>query len=930
MRNIYLFLCLVLCTASYAQEIPPIQSYSTKDYFGENQNWSISQADDNLIYVANNGGLLEFDGAKWNFYSVPDKSTVRSVKVINGKIYTGSFMDFGFWQKNLFGELIYTSLGKLLDLNFLEDEQFWKIEELDGWLVFQSLSRIYLINTENNKYKIIDSELPITRMYKVNNSIYFQKQNKGIFKIENGDVSLAFDDLIFKENDLVSIFNVNNDLLFLTEDNGFYQIVNETITEWNIDFSVKDLSIYRAIKLKDNSFVLGTISSGIIHLNTDGSLNYKIDYKTGLSNNTVLSIFEDKVNNLWIGLDNGINCINITSRYRLYKDYKGAIGTVYTSYLEDDLLYLGTNQGLFYKKRNEDGDFNLVAGTKGQAWVLKNIDGQLFCGHDDGTFIIENGAIIQTVSTVKGTWDLKIMEDSPNLILQGNYNGLNVLEKANNAWKFRNKLKGFEVSSRFFEQLKSLIFLNHEFKGLYKLEIDDNFNTIKELNAITSIEKGIGSSLLKFSDDYYYSSTNGIFKYTKSNHFEKDKEFSSLFKPYNNVTTLLEVKGSKNKLWRYADDNMLIISPSSVTSKPQVEIIPISRELRNAVPGFENVTQINEAEYLIGTSLGYIILNQINQTNKASFEIKINSANVYEIDNPKIKLDLNKDAVFNNKSNNLEFNYSVPFYKKIINCKYQYQLVGLSEKWSEWQTQSSQIFENLPFGEYTFNVRGKIGNNLTSNIASFNFEIKRPWLLSNTSIAIYILLLILFFFIVHNFYKRYYKKQRQNLLEKANREIKLKELESKQFLSQFNNEKLKIEVESKSRELAVSTMSLIKKNEFLNSIKKEISKLDANNKVKQIIKIINNNLNNTDDWKLFEEAFNNADKDFLKKIKDKHPELTSNDLRLCAYLRLNLSSKEIAPLLNISSRSVEVKRYRLRKKMNLPHESSLTNYIIEL
>ena len=930
MRNIYLFLCLVLCTASYAQEIPPIQSYSTKDYFGENQNWSISQADDNLIYVANNGGLLEFDGAKWNFYSVPDKSTVRSVKVINGKIYTGSFMDFGFWQKNIFGELIYTSLGKLLDLNFLEDEQFWKIEELDGWLVFQSLSRIYLINTENNKYKIIDSELPITRMYKVNNSIYFQKQNKGIFKIENGDVSLAFDDLIFKENDLVSIFNVNNDLLFLTEDNGFYQIVNETITEWNIDFSVKDLSIYRAIKLKDNSFVLGTISSGIIHLNTDGSLNYKIDYKTGLSNNTVLSIFEDKVNNLWIGLDNGINCINITSRYRLYKDYKGAIGTVYTSYLEDDLLYLGTNQGLFYKKRNEDGDFNLVAGTKGQAWVLKNIDGQLFCGHDDGTFIIENGAIIQTVSTVKGTWDLKIMEDSPNLILQGNYNGLNVLEKANNAWKFRNKLKGFEVSSRFFEQLKSLIFLNHEFKGLYKLEIDDNFNTIKELNAITSIEKGIGSSLLKFSDDYYYSSTNGIFKYTKSNHFEKDKEFSSLFKPYNNVTTLLEVKGSKNKLWRYADDNMLIISPSSVTSKPQVEIIPISRELRNAVPGFENVTQINEAEYLIGTSLGYIILNQINQTNKASFEIKINSANVYEIDNPKIKLDLNKDAVFNNKSNNLEFNYSVPFYKKIINCKYQYQLVGLSEKWSEWQTQSSQIFENLPFGEYTFNVRGKIGNNLTSNIASFNFEIKRPWLLSNTSIAIYILLLILFFFIVHNFYKRYYKKQRQNLLEKANREIKLKELESKQFLSQFNNEKLKIEVESKSRELAVSTMSLIKKNEFLNSIKKELVKLDANNKVRQIIKIINNNLNNTDDWKLFEEAFNNADKDFLKKIKDKHPELTSNDLRLCAYLRLNLSSKEIAPLLNISSRSVEVKRYRLRKKMNLPHESSLTNYIIEL
>ena len=148
---------------------------------------------------------------------------------------------------------------------------------------------------------------------------------------------------------------------------------------------------------------------------------------------------------------------------------------------------------------------------------------------------------------------------------------------------------------------------------------------------------------------------------------------------------------------------------------------------------------------------------------------------------------------------------------------------------------------------------------------------------------------------------------------------------------QLKNEKLKLDIESKNRELAVSTMSLIKKNEFLNSIKSELNtKSSTAQDLQKVIKIIDKNLNNTDDWKLFEEAFNNADKDFLKLIKDKHPVLTPNDLRLCAYLRLNLSSKEIAPLLNISPRSVEVKRYRLRKKMDLPHESSLTNYILEI
>ncbi|MGB5237689.1 MAG: LuxR C-terminal-related transcriptional regulator, partial [Flavobacteriaceae bacterium] len=80
----------------------------------------------------------------------------------------------------------------------------------------------------------------------------------------------------------------------------------------------------------------------------------------------------------------------------------------------------------------------------------------------------------------------------------------------------------------------------------------------------------------------------------------------------------------------------------------------------------------------------------------------------------------------------------------------------------------------------------------------------------------------------------------------------------------------------------------------------------------------------------FKEAFNNTDREFLKKLEKTHPNLSPNDIRLCAYLRLNLVTKEIAQLLNISPRSVEIKRYRLRKKMNLTHEENLVNYILKL
>ena len=68
--------CLAFVFSLQAQELPPIQSFTTEDYNAENQNWSISQGDDKHIYVANNLGLLEYNGAKWQFYESPNKTFV--------------------------------------------------------------------------------------------------------------------------------------------------------------------------------------------------------------------------------------------------------------------------------------------------------------------------------------------------------------------------------------------------------------------------------------------------------------------------------------------------------------------------------------------------------------------------------------------------------------------------------------------------------------------------------------------------------------------------------------------------------------------------------------------------------------------------------------------------------------------------------------
>ena len=148
MRIIKYILVVLTTFVCSAQEHPPVMAYNPENYGAQNQNWSISQTTDQIMYFANNSGLLEYDGMNWNNYPVPDNSIVRSVKAVGNQIYTGSYMDFGVWERNTKGILEYTSLVQKLGIELAEDEQFWDIIKLDDWLIFQSLSRIYLVNEQ--------------------------------------------------------------------------------------------------------------------------------------------------------------------------------------------------------------------------------------------------------------------------------------------------------------------------------------------------------------------------------------------------------------------------------------------------------------------------------------------------------------------------------------------------------------------------------------------------------------------------------------------------------------------------------------------------------------------------------------------------------------------------------------------------------------
>ena len=933
-NRIFFVIIYLFSLPGWSQELPPIQNFSPLDYEAGNQNWSISQSKDKLIYVANNEGLLEFNGARWSLYPSPNETIMRSVKVIGDKIYGGYYMEFGYWKKTPLGILEYTSLSEQLNITLLEDEEFWNILGIDEWIIFQSLNRIYIYDTQSGTVRTIDSKDVIVKMFEVNESVYFQRKNKGLYKIENGKDILILNNPIFKTDEVINLFNEGKGLIILTKNNGFYTYEDERLEKWSIPGNVKLINrdIYSAIQLRDQSFALGTISDGLLYLNRQRGLIYSIDQNNGLNNNTVLSIFEDGDNNIWSGLDNGLSYININAPIRVFKDNKGILGSVYSSAIHDGKLYFGTNQGLFYKSLSGQEDLQLVNGTQGQVWCLKVLDGTLFCGHHKGTFAVKGNTVIE-VADIQGTWSMDRVENPDNLIIQGNYDGLYVLEKKGGKWQLRNKLKGFNNSSRHFELLDNQLFVNHEYKGIFQMSIDESFTSVRNIT-IDTLLKGANSGIAKYNGNILYASKNGIYNYNRAeNAFVKDSTLSNIYTENTYTSGRMIPTEEKNRFWIFTKENITLVSSGNLANVPTTKTIPLTSEVRRDVTEYENIISTEKLnQYVLGTSSGYLtvdvddlaikdfsvyiteISNGINQDHSASGDL----------------IDQNQDGSFSPDENNFRISFHTPEFYKYFKPTYQFQLVGLYEVWSEWTSSSTVFFENLPAGNYSFNVRAKIGDKLSDNVATYNFHISKPWYITNFMVAIYVLCVILFSIFMHNVYRRYYKGQQQRLIEENQRELELTKLQNEKEIIKLKNDQLQRDVKSKSKELAASTMSIIKKNELLTQIKEQLAKVEDRNVLSPVVKIIDRNLNHNENWELFKEAFNNADSEFFKKMQELHPDLSPNDLKLCAYLRLNLSSKEIAPLFNISPRSVEIKRYRLRKKLDLDNNENLTNYILSI
>ncbi len=941
--------------------LPQIVNFNNNDFHAGTQTWDIKQDKSGKMYFANNEGLITYDGSFWKVYPQPNKTILRSIALDNNRIYAGGQDEIGYYSPDAYGILQYTSLKNLIPKSQNKFTDIWNIEIYKESVFFRTWDRIFEFKNQAIQVYPANSGWQILKV--AGNKLIAQDYKNGLFQfINNGWQPLNTQNSI-PNFAITGIIQLNNDSLLISSlQNGLYIFHNGSFTKKNTsaDNNFIKNHIYSFEQINNLEFVAGTTSEGCLVINTAGQIVQQIARTDGLQNNNVLCVFLDKDKNLWAGLNNGISFISYNSAIKYIKPSKTNELTGYSSRIFNNKLYIATSDGAYtvpLSNTNKDlsfskGEFILIKNSGGQAWHLDEVNHQLLMGHHNGSYLIQNNQALQLTRDI-GTW-LFVPTTSiypAKNVLAGTYSGLIMLKFAENKFSSSETIKGINESIRFLAiDNNNDIWASHPYRGIYKILLAAD---IKSYTAQLFTEKdGLPSTfrnhVFRIKNRVVFATEKGIYEFDAS--VKKFIPSPLLFNIFGNNGIQYLNEDADGNIWFCSGKKIGVVSFTDAGAEKRHSITYFPELTGKILSGFENIYPFNKKNIFIASENGIIHLNYEK----------------YIATNPKLKILLSKVEVFGksdrvifgghfqssdltfiqNKNsilqfpigyNSFHFEFSSPVFSLQNNIEYSYLLEGYENRWSTWTPKTEKDYSNLPNGKYTFKVKAHDNLGNESETISYSFVVKPAWYKTTWAYLFYTLFFLISLYLLYKWQDRKFYLQQLKFEEEQKRLKYIHQLEvekNEKEIIELQNEKLANEVIYKNKELAGVSMHLVERSDALVKVKDELQKLykktGGNHDVKKAIQLLNDVEKNNSNWEQFATHFDEINNGFLKKLKSKFPGLTNTDLKVCAYLQLKLSSKEIAQLINISVRGVEISRYRLRKKLQLTTEQTLNDFLNEI
>lgn len=931
-----LLLSLLVACQSLANQKPYVINFARDKYHAANKNWSIGQDERGIMYFGNDIGLLESDGMEWNLYPMPNSPIVRALAVKSHyTIYTGGSEELGRWDRDVSGKLKYTSLKELLPPRTLDNESFWRVW-IDGDKVyFQSFSHIYVYDHQGIQQ--LSTPKGFLFLVKVRDEFWVQEMYGPLHRLKDGKLSkVEGSEFLEGTTTRVILPYGENRYLVGTSTGEMYIYDQKNFIPWNNALSRQlngqelNCGIYCP---KSNSYYLGTQLSGIYEADIHGNIINHFYAANSLQNNTILALYKDSRDNIWVGMDRGLAYIRYTDGLSYYRTTDGGSSAVYAATLWNGNLLVGTNQGVYYTPQEKANDFEmfsslkLVQGTQGQVWSFQQIDGRLLCCHNNGVLEIRPDFSIRQLYRINNGV-FRIQEATINgkkIEIIVTYSELYIVNKDSGKVTAMRQISDpiYDIET---DHLGN-IWLETVNRGVYKCRLNEEMDAFRYYTYYGQEKDSslpMHLQLFKSSGRIIFLGGNSFYLYNESSDsLLPDPLLNLCFKNVSNLKRIVPINSEES--WAVTGSSVYRFFYDGYIARIN-EAYKVDADNLSLITAFENVAVLDESLSLICLDAGFIIHDSRRSKHQD-----------VQLAPPNLEFLHNGNALNSGYTKPNEY-IQIPYEDNTVtvgfsvdgafagNLFVEYLLEEVDSAWSQPEQRNSVSYARLPQGEYTLRLRTTDGLNNYSPDTIVTFEILPPWYRTYWWYLICCILVIITLFCTFFLMKR-------RLQTKHLQRMKAQEAEHLRIL----NEQLQNEIEEKNAELFTQTSFIIRKNELILKLKEIVDEICSKNTQKaltplyqKINNLLANNLDTEDDWKMFLIKFEQKHRTFFKALKEAYPSLTNNDLRLCACLKLNMDTKDIASLMNLSIRAIENNRYRLRKKLNLQPVQNLNEFFLTI
>ena len=853
---VIIFFCIAQIEQLFAQDLSELGSkrikyYSAEDYNGHSQNWTVFQDNNGMLYFGNNDGVLQYDGVLWSRLT---GSNVRCfAQGDNNKIYAGGDDDFGYLQKDAKGKNTWVSLSKKLPEEYKNYVSVLSIFKSGNKIVFFAFRGIFIYQNDV-LLKVIRPETDFRFAFKLNNNIYLRQTDIGLMEFRNNSIYMLSNGKYFADKPIYMLepFDKNHAII-ATKQNGLYLVKINNLKNYKLpldsvftsfktdaDNFFKSNNISSGTLLKDGSYAIGSALSGLVIIDNKGHLKRIFNKQTGFPISNINCVFNDRENNVWLALNNGIIYIEMNSPLNFFGEESGyqEIPTCVMNFKGN--FYLGTLTGLYLLTYNKSisqqsasyYNFKLLTKDYNSFMVLDTVDNKLFAATRYGLFEIDGEKVIP-VKKMEFSYTFLHSKKNPDILYSNNSNGLVVFNKINNKWIYSGRIKGIDHEVRYiYEENDGTLWINGNNNDILKLSFNNKdfyrptFTTYDSSKGIPNeitpvILRNINYLSVLSPGKGYYRYYSGKSPVGKKDHFYNDTFFPDIM-PVTNDSIIYYLSTSVNDSVVYALTlKQGLIKITLRKGNPIIDVI--TSGMGQSIATFFLYPDIENNLLWFSNFKGLYSVNLNKQkTENIKFITNINFITIGKDSIVFASNDTNLIANIPFIKNSISINFAALFYQGSENNLYKYYLEGLDEKWSNWTKEKYVTYNFLPEGTYNFRVIGKNIYGFESKQAVYKFTILPPWYRTWWAYSIYGIFVILIIIVITIIYGKQLKSRNIKLeemvqsrtaqIKKQSTEIELKNTQ----LSEINKQLEKLSIVAREIENSVMIMDSVGRFEWIN------------------------------------------------------------------------------------------------------------------